>query len=369
MQRLKYEQYFDHWRENGYDITVSSFIDEATWPIAYRKGHTLQKVWGVIKGYVRRVGDLGRIGRFDLVYVLMWVTPFGTSLFERLVRRRAVRLVVDVEDNVLASQKLPAGVSPNPLARLLKGPRKARYLISEADHVITGSPFFRDECLALNRFGAATYVTATVEADRYRPSNRYDNSATVTVGWTGTFSSKPYLDLLRPAFSRLAKSRRFKLLVIGNFNYDLPGVDLEVVEWTKAREIEDLQRFDIGVYPLPADDWVSAKSGLKAIQYMAMAIPTVADRLGTAPLIVRDGVDGILVSAEDEWVVALERLIDDPDERRRMGENARHRFEEAYSTRALRTTYLGILDRTVGVARTAANPEAPETRRSANAPR
>ncbi len=26
-QRLKYEQYFDHWRDNGYEVVVSSFMD------------------------------------------------------------------------------------------------------------------------------------------------------------------------------------------------------------------------------------------------------------------------------------------------------------------------------------------------------
>ena len=35
-QRLKYEQYFDHWRENGYDITVSSFMDMPMWRIVYK---------------------------------------------------------------------------------------------------------------------------------------------------------------------------------------------------------------------------------------------------------------------------------------------------------------------------------------------
>ena len=84
--------------------------------------------------------------------------------------------------------------------------------------------------------------------------------------------------------------------MIGNFDYDLPGVDLEVVRWTAEREVEDLQAIDIGVYPLPIDDWVSGKSGLKAIQYMAFGMPTVATNVGTTPRIIRHGENGMLVA-------------------------------------------------------------------------
>ncbi len=37
-QRLKYEQYLDHWRENGYEVTVSSFMNQSMWRVVYLKG-------------------------------------------------------------------------------------------------------------------------------------------------------------------------------------------------------------------------------------------------------------------------------------------------------------------------------------------
>ena len=149
--------------------------------------------------------------------------------------------------------------------------------------MITSSPFLNDRCLAINEGRSCSYITSSVDVDRYALSHRYSNDTKVTIGWTGTFSSRPFLDLLRTVFVRLAKIRDFRLLVIGNFEYELQGVELEVVQWSKEREIEDLQRFDIGVYPLPIDDWVFGKSGLKAIQYMAMGLPCVATRVGMSP--------------------------------------------------------------------------------------
>ena len=36
-QRLKYEQYFKFWKNDGYDIKVMSFFDMKTWDILHKK--------------------------------------------------------------------------------------------------------------------------------------------------------------------------------------------------------------------------------------------------------------------------------------------------------------------------------------------
>lgn len=342
-QRLKYEQYFSDWRAAGYDITVSSFMDRPMYDIAYEPGHTTAKLLGTLRGHVRRLRDLPRIGRFDLVYVFMWVTPFGTSLMERLTRALARRLVYDIEDNALVGQDIPRADNPNPLARLLKGRGKTEYLIREADHVITSSPLLNDICLRMNRAKRCTYISSSVDTDRFVPVNRYEGSDGVIIGWTGTYSTKPFLDLLRPVFRKLAGRLRFKLRVIGNFDYELPGVDLEVVRWTREKEVEDLQAIDIGVYPLPLDEWVIGKSGLKAIQYMAFGLPVVATDAGITAQVVRDGETGILVRTEDEWLDALERLVREPELRRRLGEAGRRDVLAKYSTKVIAGEYRRVL--------------------------
>ena len=342
-QRLKYEQYFADWRAQGWEVEVSPFMDHAMWDVVWEPGHLLAKGLGVLRGHLRRIRDLFRVARYDLVYVFMWVTPVGTSLFERLVRGLAKALVYDVEDNILGEQQGGATLNPNPLARLLKGASKARFLIRTADHVVTSSPFLNDFCLALNAAKACTYISSSIDTDRFQPATRYSNDKPVTIGWTGTFSSRVYLDLLRGVFERLASKVPFKLRVIGNFDYALPGVDLEVVRWSAAEEIAQLQALDIGVYPLPIDDWVLGKSGLKAIQYMAFALPCVATEVGTTPLIIRDGENGLLVKTEDEWEGALEALIRDPALRCRLGEAARKDAVAKYSTAAIAGQYRAVL--------------------------
>lgn len=342
-QRLKYEQYLDEWRDAGFDVTVSSFVDRALWDRAYQRGRYAGKALGTLRGQLRRLRDLARIRRFDLVYVAMWVTPFGTPLFEWLTRRLATRLVYDIEDNLLSEQGAPSG-----LRQRLKGRRKARFLLERADHVLTASPFMVDRYRAINRAGAVTLIYPSVDTDAFRPRATPSDSAKPVIGWTGTFSSRPYLDLLRPVLRELARRIDYRLIVIGNFAYDLPGVDLEVLTWSAEDEVAQMQRLDIGLYPLPDDDWVLGKAGLKVIQYMAFGIPSVSSAIGTATLQVSDGVDGFLVRTDEAWLAVLERLCRDAALRHRIGAAARQVAVTSYSRQATGRKYLAVLASLLG---------------------
>ncbi len=163
------------------------------------------------------------------------------------------------------------------------------------------------------------------------------------VGWTGTFSSQPFLDAIAPMLRKLGETHEFEFRVVGNFDYAMPGVDLKVVRFDKAREIADLEHFDIGIYPLVDDPFVYGKSGLKAIVYMAMGLPVVASAIGTTPLVVRHGENGFLVSSDNEWLEALRSLIDDPDLRRRLGEQARRDAVARFSIEAVAAQYQEVL--------------------------
>ena len=342
-QRLKFEQYYDDWRSAGWEVDVAPFMDLRLWRVLYERGHLATKAIGIVKGRLRRLRDLFRVSRYDIVYCHMYVTPLGTSLPERAVRARAKRLVYDVEDNVMTHIGRVGRDHPNPLIRFLRASAKYRFLVRKADHVVTSSPALNERCKAINQSAACTYISSSVDDQRFCPAYRYSNDHILRIGWTGTFSSRPYLDLIRVVLQKLASERRFRLRIIGNFDYELPGVDLEVVRWTAEREIEDLQAIDIGLYPLPIDEWVSGKSGLKAIQYMMMAIPCVATNVGTTPLIIRDGENGLLVKTDEEWIGALKCLLDDPSLRRRLGEAARHDAVAKYSTRTIAAQYRQVL--------------------------
>ena len=126
-QRLKYEQYFDQWRAKGWEVNVSSYMDKKMWNVVYKRGNINNKIFGTFRGHFRRIGDLFRVPRYDLIYIFMYVTPLLTSLMERFVCLLAKKVIYDIEDNIHIHQNKFTPNSPNPLIRFLKWPGKVKF--------------------------------------------------------------------------------------------------------------------------------------------------------------------------------------------------------------------------------------------------
>ncbi len=107
---------------------------------------------------------------------------------------------------------------------------------------------------------------------------------------------------------------------------------------------------DVAVMPypeLPQELWFSP---LKMYEYMAAGKAIVASRAGQISEVIQDGHSGILVKPGDvhELAGALIRLLKSPQERKRLGRNARQQAVEKHSwqqyIRRLETIYLEALD-------------------------
>jgi glycosyltransferase involved in cell wall biosynthesis len=73
--------------------------------------------------------------------------------------------------------------------------------------------------------------------------------------------------------------------------------------------------------------------GLAVLEPMARGVPVIASRAGGIPEVVEDGETGLLVPPGDEDAIAraMRRLIENPEERRRMGANGRLRAEQHFA--------------------------------------
>src|SRR5205807_612503 len=101
--------------------------------------------------------------------------------------------------------------------------------------------------------------------------------------------------------------------------------------WRAETETDDLRPIDIGVMPLPDDAWSKGKCGLKALQFMALGIPTVCSPVGVNTEIIQDGENGFIADSEEEWVEKLGRLLRSAQLRERLGLAGRATVERSYS--------------------------------------
>ena len=114
-----------------------------------------------------------------------------------------------------------------------------------------------------------------------RPSPR-PSDAPLVVGWIGTPTTTPVSARAEAdVFADVAQTHDFVLRVSGSMGpVEIPGVRVENVPWTLAGEVELFNTCDIGVYPLPDDEWTRGKCGFKAIQFMACGVPVIAAPVG-----------------------------------------------------------------------------------------
>jgi len=64
---------------------------------------------------------------------------------------------------------------------------------------------------------------------------------------------------------------------------------------------------------------------------MGLGIPPVVSPVGANATLVRNGENGFLASSPAEWTQALDRLLSEPELRRRLGDAARATVEQDFS--------------------------------------
>ncbi|MDO8566210.1 MAG: glycosyltransferase [Candidatus Moranbacteria bacterium] len=92
-------------------------------------------------------------------------------------------------------------------------------------------------------------------------------------------------------------------------------------------------QMDINLAPLEiGNPFCESKSELKWFEAGLLSVPTVAAGTKTFKEAIIDGVDGYVATTSEEWIVKLSRLIEDSGFRKQMGERAREKVLERYTT-------------------------------------
>jgi glycosyltransferase involved in cell wall biosynthesis len=127
----------------------------------------------------------------------------------------------------------------------------------------------------------------------------------------------------------------------------MAGVEVEERPWIAEDEIPWINGFDVGVMPLPDDEWARGKCAYKLVQYMACGLPVVASRVGANVDLVNSEC-GFLAESDEEWADALTLLRDQPLLRQRMGAMSRRRVLDAYSLESNLPMFENVIRRVVG---------------------
>jgi len=338
-QRFRFEQYFEYLTENSFECHLLYLITEKDDKLLYQSGHYITKLRIFLSSIIKRFNHLREAKNYDYIFIQREAFMTGSTYFERRLAKLNIPLIYDFDDAIWLEDES----SHHGLLSKLKKPDKTKDLIALADTVITGNEYLAQYASKFNEH--VQIIPTTIDTNKYKPVEK-EKREHIVIGWTGSFSTIKHFDDIIPVLLRLKSKyqERIQFRVIGDPTYSHKELEIQGIKWQAKTEVEDLQAIDIGIMPLPDNEWTRGKCGAKGLQYMGLAIPTIMSPVGMNKDIIQDGENGFLATTHDEWVNKLNMLIESSELRNTLGAVGRETVVNRYSMEANKEKYLKLFE-------------------------
>lgn len=336
-QRFRFEQYFHLLLKNNYTYTVFSFLDKETWHVLYKKGFLIQKIIGVLSGFIRRTISLFSLHKYDIVFIHREASPIGPPIFEWIIKHICrKKIIYDYDDAIW----IPTTSENNAFIRFLKSTNKISKIITWSYKVSCGNNYLANFS---RKYNNNVFVNpTTIDTEGHHNRNILYTKKNISIGWTGTHSTIHYIDFIIPVLQKLEEKYSFDFIVISNLKPSFNLKSLLFIPWNKETEIDDLTKIDIGIMPLKEDAWSEGKCGFKGLQYMSLGIPTIMSPIGVNKDIIENNLNGFLCSSEEEWYKTLESLLIDQSLREKIGTKGKEKILKNYSVKSNTENFLSL---------------------------
>lgn len=262
-----------------------------------------------------------------VVFVQRHYIFIDVPILLRKFKRHGIKIIYDLDDDFfnLTPETNLYRVRENLL-------REIKTLASYADVMTVSTPRLKE--LSKRIFdGEIRVIPNMLDLDIWAP-NRLKDDGRVRIGWAGSPTHSKDIMQIYSALKRILEDRPEVDLIF--FGY-CPKDFLEFgnrVSFVKGGSydyfVDTFPRLgiDVGVIPIVESEFNISKSSVKFAEYCAIGLPTVVSNLPPYKEVVRDGVDGFLVSNKDQWYDKLMFLIEDQEGRSYISKNCQKRAEQ-----------------------------------------
>lgn len=319
--RLRVYQYLPFLKKSGIQFDIYPVRD------SFSKKH----------GIFKKLMVAFYIWRADVVFVQKTYIP---DYMRKMFKRWKKKLICDLDDAIFSLPHYKKGGD-------LK--KSCEDLFAYSSCVIVGNEYLKKWMLKRNK--NVDVIPTPIDTNVYSAMPKPFTEAPVIIGWIGSTANNEYLNLLPRVLGEISKKYNVALKIISGSlrflhldNFKIPAT---FREWHLETELNDVRSFDIGIMPLVDNEWTRGKCAFKALLYMSLGIPVVCSPVGVNKEVIKDGVNGYLVTTRKEWVEKLGKLIEDPNLRCKMGTEGRKTVEEKFSLKVNAPLLKNVLEREV----------------------
>jgi glycosyltransferase involved in cell wall biosynthesis len=339
-QRFRFEQYLDQLSTQGYSYRTQSFLSYKAWTTLYGKGKIAAKTFALVLGFLKRLRAMFLLPSFDYIFIHREAAPVGPPIFEWIIANVfRKKIIYDFDDAIWLTDKK----NESALERFIRFRSKVGLICTWSYKVSCGNEYLCTYARQFNKNVVLNPTTIDTERLHYPESLQSETSHQIHIGWTGSHSTLKYLKEIEDVIAELEQQHQtLHTIIIADRKPDLKIDRLVFIPWSKDTEVNDLRRIDIGIMPLPDDEWTKGKCGFKALQYMALEIPSVVSPVGVNTQIIEPAVNGFYATTKAEWISALEMLITNVALRNTIGKNSRKKIMDHYSVRSNSAVFLSL---------------------------
>jgi len=280
----------------------------------------VERTWRGVKQATRIPGIIGSWPS-RITWLERQLLP-GFLTLERFLKRP---LVFDVDDAIWLHP--PAGkYAADRIARI-------------ADVVVAGNRTIA-EWFSVRSKDVRVIPTA-VDTERFRPRKEQNvpGKGDFVIGWIGTSFNLKFLESIEGAIRKfISDHEEARVHVVSDKPPSLMksiNRRIQYIPWSVAIEAEALQQMDVGIMPLPDNEWTRGKCSFKMLQYMACAIPVVVSPVGMNSEILKMGNVGLPALDEGDWCEAFSYFYKNREVAREVGLNGRRLAESRFSLKVI----------------------------------
>jgi O-antigen biosynthesis protein len=203
-----------------------------------------------------------------------------------------------------------------------------RLNFKKSDLVTTTTEVLRQEFLKIT---PSVAILPNVIDPEFWPQIPNFEKGDIRIGWQGGFSHYEDLYEIMPVIKKtLDKHENVKFVYFGDqrFRHLFKDCDQNKIEWQDWVHHETypykmtLLNLDIGICPIVNTHFNWTKSAIKWMEYSMLGMATVATNCEPYASVIKSGETGFLCSDHSEWEQALDALIENSVQRKRMAKRA-----------------------------------------------